>query len=226
MAQYKAVKFDPKAALHECETLMLDMDGTVLDLAFDNYMWMHHVPEKFAAANGIRPDVAREQLYAKFNALRGQLEWYCLDHWSDHLGLDIAQMHRDENHRIGYLPGAEDFLRTIRERDIRVLLVTNSHSETLTIKDEMTGITEYFDDIYTSHDLGHPKETQAFWQEMAAREDFDPATTLYVDDTPRVLRSAAEYGIGMLLEVTNPDTTADLRDSGEFVGVRGVSELL
>ena len=205
---------------------MLDMDGTILDLAYDNYMWMHHVPEKFAAANGIEPDAAREQLYAKFDSMRGQLEWYCLDHWSNYLGLDIAQLHRDENHRIGYLPGAEEFLRTIRDQDIRVLMVTNSHSETLTIKDEITGITRHFDDIYTSHDLGYPKESQAFWRAMAEKEDFDPATTLYVDDTPRVLRSAAEYGIGMLLEVTHPDTTADVRDSGEFVGVRGVSELL
>ncbi len=205
---------------------MLDMDGTVLDLAYDNFMWMHHVPEKFAAANGIEPDAAREQLYAKFDSMRGQLEWYCLDHWSNYLGLDIAQLHRDENHRIGYLPGAEEFLRTIRDQDIRVLMVTNSHSETLTIKDEITGITRHFDDIYTSHDLGYPKESQAFWRAMAEKEDFDPATTLYVDDTPRVLRSAAEYGIGMLLEVTHPDTTADVRDSGEFVGVRGVSELL
>ena len=205
---------------------MLDMDGTVLDLAYDNYMWMHHVPEKFAAANGIEPDAAREQLYAKFDSMRGQLEWYCLDHWSNYLGLDIAQLHRDENHRIGYLPGAEEFLRTIRDQDIRVLMVTNSHSETLTIKDEITGITRHFDDIYTSHDLGYPKESQAFWRAMAEKEDFDPATTLYVDDTPRVLRSAAEYGIGMLLEVTHPDTSVEPRSKSEFSGVAGVCELL
>ncbi len=205
---------------------MLDMDGTVLDLAYDNYMWMHHVPEKYAAANGLKPDAAREQLYAKFNALRGQLEWYCLDHWSDHLGLDIAQLHRDENHRIDYLPGAEDFLKTVRRQDIRVLLVTNSHADTLQIKDEVTGITGYFDDIYTSHALGHPKESQEFWRAMAEEEDFDPATTLYVDDTARVLRSAAEYGIGMLLEVTHPDTTTEPRQDSEFAGVRGVQDLL
>ncbi len=205
---------------------MLDMDGTVLDLAYDNYMWTHHVPEKFAAANGLKPDAAREHLYAKYNALRGQLEWYCLDHWSDRLGLNIAQLHRDESHRIDYLPGAEDFLKTVHRQDIRVLLVTNSHADTLQIKDEVTGITGYFDDIYTSHALGHPKESQAFWQAMAEEEDFDPATTLYVDDTARVLRSAAEYGIGMLLEVTHPDTTTDPRQDSEFAGVRGVQDLL
>ena len=225
-AKYKAVKIDPKTALRECQTLMLDMDGTVLDLAYDNYMWMHHVPEQFAAKNGLEPSAAREQLYAKFDAMRGQIEWYCLDHWSYYLDLDVAQLHRDENHRIGYLPGAEDFLRAVRKQDIRVLMVTNSHKETLTIKDEMTGITGHFDGIYTSHAFGHPKESQEFWQALAREENFDPSTTLFIDDTASVLRSAAEYGIEMLLEVTNPDTTAEARESSEYPAVGGVSELL
>ena len=225
-AKYKAVKIDPKTALQECKTLMLDMDGTVLDLAYDNYMWMHHVPERFAAQNGLEPDVAREQLYAKFNSMRGQIEWYCLDHWSDYLGLDVAQLHRDENHRIGYLPGAEDFLKAVRQQDIRVLMVTNSHSETLSIKDEITGITEHFDGIYTSHAFGHPKESQPFWQALAEEEDFDPSTTLFIDDTARVLSSAAEYGIEMLLEITHPDTTADARQTTEYSPVDGVRDLL
>ena len=205
---------------------MLDMDGTVLDLAFDNYMWMHHVPEAYAVENGLEPEHAREQLYAKFNALRGQIQWYCLDHWSDFLGLDVAQLHRDENHRIDYLPGAEDFLKAVSDHHVRVLLVTNSHGETLDIKDEVTGVTDHFDGIYTSHEFGHPKESQEFWDALAEAEDFDPATTLFVDDTARVLRSAATYGIEMLLGISEPDTSTGSRDFDDFATVRGVSDLL
>ena len=203
---------------------MLDMDGTVLDLAYDNYMWMRRVPEKFAVEHGLEPEVAREQCYAKFKAMHGRLEWYCLDHWSDDLGLDIAKLHRDENHRIGYLPGAESFLRTIRALDIRIIMVTNSHMETLTIKDEVTAVSEHFDEIYTSHTFGYAKETQEFWHALADEEDFDPETTLFVDDTARVLRSAAEYGVSMLLQVTHPDTTSAPRKDSEFAGVEGVGK--
>ena len=205
---------------------MLDMDGTVLDLAYDNYMWTHHVPEQYAAANGLDPDAARDAIYAQYQALHGRLEWYCLDHWSDQLGLDIAELHREQNHRIDYLPGAEDFLRDVRAHDIRILLVTNSHGETLDIKDDVTGVTEHFDDIYTSHAFGHPKETQEFWAALAEEEDFDPETTLFIDDTARVLRSAAEYGVSMLLEITHPDTSTKARKESEFVGIRGVMDLL
>lgn len=205
---------------------MLDMDGTILDLAFDNFMWLHHVPERFAAQAGIEPDEARARLYAKFREMQGELRWYCLDHWSDFLGLDIAGMHREENHRIGYLPGAEEFLRVLRDHDVRVLMVTNSHLETLEIKDEVTGITEHFDEIYSSHSFGHPKEDQEFWHALQEREGFDPETTLFVDDSTPVLQSAHLYGVGMLLEITRPDTQRPHRQNSEFSGIDGVEDLI
>lgn len=222
----EAVILDPKIALEQCETLMLDMDGTVLDLAFDNYMWLTHVPERYAAAHGLDPAEAREQLYEKYRAMLGSLEWYCLDHWSEHLGIDIAGLHREQHHRIGYLPGAEAFLGAIRERDVRLLLVTNSHMETLGIKDEVTGITAHFDAVYSSHRFGYPKEAQDFWRALAKAEDFDPATALFVDDTARVLDSAAAFGVEMLVEITYPDTTAAARDTAAHAGIRALGDLI
>ena len=55
---------------------------------------------------------------------------------------------------------------------------------------------------------------------------FDSATTLFVDDSQPVLHSAAEYGIGMLVTVTRPDTTEPLRRGSEFRGVESVKDLL
>lgn len=205
---------------------MLDMDGTILDLAFDNFMWLHHVPERFAAEKDIDPDEARTRLYAKFREMQGQLEWYCLDHWSDFLGLDIARLHREQNHRIGYLPGAEKFLRMVSGQNIRLLMVTNSHQETLEIKNEVTGITEHFDGIYSSHSFGVPKENQAFWHALREKEGFDPATTLFIDDTAHVLDSAHAFGVSMLIEITHPDTSAPIRDDSDYVGLAGLRDLL
>ena len=67
---------------------MLDMDGTILDLAYDNYMWLTHVPTRWAEQNDMSLDEARHYLLNKFGEAQGDLRWYCLDHWSDHLGLD------------------------------------------------------------------------------------------------------------------------------------------
>lgn len=212
--------------LDRCETLMLDMDGTVLDLAFDNYMWLHHVPQRYAEKHGLPIERAREELYRRFRQLRGTLDWYCLDHWSEALGLDILGLHKDENHRIGYLPGAESFLETVNTKQIRVLLVTNSHIDTLLLKDDVTGVRGYFDRVYTSHEFGHPKEDQPFWESLREEEGFDPATTLFVDDNHDVLESAANFGIDMLVAVTRPDTSEPKKDSRGYTGVEAVVDML
>lgn len=205
---------------------MLDMDGTILDLAYDNFMWLTHVPERWAEKNGLPLGEARKRLLAKYSQIQGELYWYCLDHWSERLGLDVMQLHRDNYERIEYLPGARDFLASVCESDKKVLLVTNSHPDTLDLKMEVTGFSEYFDGIHSAHTYGYAKERQEFWHALREEEHFDPATTLFVDDTEPVLHSAAEYGVGALVTITRPDTSEPTRDNGKFVGVEGVGKLL
>lgn len=212
--------------LDACDTLMLDMDGTLLDLAYDNYMWLEHIPAEYARKNELTEDEARDQLYAIMRSLEGKLDWYCLDYWSDALELDIAGLHRNENQRIDFLPGAREFLEKVSEHHVRLLMVTNSHQHTLDIKSDVTGIVEYFDDVYTSHALGHAKEDQPFWHALQVEEDFDRRKTVFIDDNVSVLQSARDYGVGTLLHITRPDTSKPPRHNEDFTGISGVAALL
>ena len=139
------------------------------------------------------------------------------------LGLRSALEARD---RIGYLPGALDFLRAVAAMDKKVLLVTNSHPDTLHLKDAVTGLGDYFDGLYSSHDYGHAKESQAFWHALQDEVDFDVGTTLFVDDSQPVLKSARDYGASMLVTVTRPDSLKPVRNGSEFLGVEGVRDLI
>ena len=216
----------PHELLERCETLMLDMDGTILDLAYDNYMWLTRVPEAYAKEHSVSPDLARERLYALFEEMRGTLNWYCLEHWSERLKLDVVALHHDHRERIGFLPGAQRFLERVAKHEIRVLLVTNSHRSTLALKSDELGLDVYFDRIYSSHDMGHPKEEQSFWKNMQAEDGFDPQTTLFVDDTVPVLHSADEFGVAHLVQVTRPDTSRPHNPDTVFTGVESVVELV
>jgi putative hydrolase of the HAD superfamily len=205
---------------------MLDMDGTLLDLAYDNYMWLEHIPAEYARQNSIGEARAREELMAKFRSLEGKLQWYCLDHWSEVLDLDVKALHRSENNRINYLPGAREFLEVVLKHEVRLLLVTNSHLDTLEIKTEVTGITGFFDAIYTSHEIGHAKEDQPYWQAVHDVEGFDPETTLFIDDNPSVLHSARTFGISQLLNITRPDTQKPPREDRGFPTIESVASLI
>lgn len=204
---------------------MLDMDGTILDLAFDNFVWRKLVVKRYAEHNGLEYSVARDRLYAKYLSIQGDLDWYCLDHWSERLGFDVLALHEEVHERIEYLPGAREFLEVVHQANIRVLLVTNSHPDTLALKERALGFFSYFDGIHSSHEYGHAKENQEFWHALREAENFDPQTTVFVDDTVPVLRSAREYGINTSIVVTCPDTSEPPRENGEFPGVAGVGEL-
>ena len=220
------MKVDPKTALASCETLMLDMDGTILDLAFDNYVWRELVPRRYAASNELSVEESRSYLFDLYSHVDGDLEWYCLDHWSERLGMDIIGLHHDISHRIGYLPGARDFLAAVGEMDMRVLLVTNSHPDTLELKDAVTGLGDYFDGMHSSHSYGFAKERQDFWHAFQEAEGFDPGTTLFIDDTQSVLNSAHRYGVDMLLTITVPDTSRPRRAGSQYAGVENLVDLL
>lgn len=217
---------DPKTTLTDCATLMLDMDGTVLDLAYDNYVWKELVPARFAARHGVPIEHAKRDLYARYRAAQGNLEWYCLDHWSERLGFDVVQVHRDVGDRIDYLPGAAEFLTAAQPLKLKILLVTNSHPDTLALKHEMTQVGDYFDGVFSAHNYGFAKEQQEFWRALHADVSFDPETTVFVDDSVPVLRSAAEFGIRTVVEVTRPDTTRPSRDQSEFEGIEQLPDLL
>ena len=209
----------------EIDSVLLDLDGTLLDLAFDNFVWMGRIPELYAEARGLSVPEAQAELAPKFRALQGTLEWYSIDYWSAALDIDIAQLHRDEAHRIGWLPGARGFLERVRERGKRLVLLTNSHPVTLAIKHEHTRVLDWFDAAFSSQQFGAPKEAQAFWSAARIVEPFDPGRSIFVDDSKAVLHAARLAGIRWVYAVRKPDSSRRGHAHEEFTAIDAVSEL-
>jgi 5'-nucleotidase len=208
------------------DTVLLDMDGTLLDLRFDNYFWQELVPSRYAALKGLPHAEAVALLEPRFAAARGTLEWYCLDHWSRELGIDVAALKREAEDHIDFLPDVPDFLVAVRELRKRAVLVTNAHRGSLAVKLERTGLERYVDAIHSSHDIGIPKEDAAFWARLRVIEPFEPARTLLVDDSLPVLRAAHTYGIGRVVAILRPDSSRPPNAVEDFHGVESVTELL
>ena len=198
------------------ETVMLDMDGVLLDLRFDNFFWLEHVPATYAAKHGLELDQARREILPRYRAAEGTLDWYCIDHWSRNLGLDIAHLKLAAADRIRVRPLVTEFLTALRRLPVEVRLVTNAHRETLDIKMQHTGLAVFFDMLICSHDFDAPKEHAAFWRGFHARHPFAPERALFIDDSLPVLRSAQGFGIGALLAVDQPDSEQAKKNTEEF----------
>jgi putative hydrolase of the HAD superfamily len=210
----------------EIDTLLLDMDGTLLDLAFDNFFWLELVPREYARTKGMSEAEARERVHARYAAVAGTLPWYCLDHWSGELGLDVSSLKRAHRHRIRYLPRAEAFLEQARRREKRLILVTNAHRVTLAIKCEETRVDAFMDAVVSSHDYGIEKERIEFWGRLKDDQGIDPERSALLEDSLAVLTAARRFGIRHAVAIRRPDSTHATRAIDEFVAVDGVASLL
>ena len=210
----------------EIETVLLDMDGTLLDLHFDNFFWMHHVPSVYAEKNNIERSEAFADLHGRFESQRGKMQWYCLDFWSEQLDLDIAALKQDVSHKIQMRPWAEAFLKALKLSNKHVILLTNAHRDSLDLKMEKMRIEHYFDALVSTHDYGYPKEEQALWSALKADHPFNPEKTLLVDDTESVLASAQQFGIRHLLALKQPDSQMQPRMNLSFNAIHHFDEVL
>lgn len=201
------------------DTVLLDMDGTLLDLNFDNHFWQEFVPQRFAALHSLSLDDAKRELQPRFKAMEGRLEWYCLDYWSRELSLDIAGLKQEVAGLIAVHPHVTEFLEAVRNSGRRLLLVTNAHRDSLDLKMEKTCLQAFFDAIISSHDFGLAKEQSGFWQILQERHVFEKSRCLLVDDSLSVLRSARAFGIAHLVSISQPDSRAPKRDITEFPAI-------
>lgn len=208
------------------DTVLLDMDGTLLDLYFDNHFWLEYLPQHYAAHHQVSVQAAHDFLYEMFQSHQGTLNWYCLDFWSKQLGFDVALLKQDTRHLIRPRPHAIDFLDHVKASGRRAVLVTNAHRGSLDIKLEETQLDLHLDAIHSSHDFGLPKEDPLFWDVLARETPFDEKRTLLIDDSLAVLRSARRAGIHHTLAVLRPDSRLPAMDTEEFIALDCFSTIM
>jgi len=211
---------------NKINTVLLDMDGTLLDLNFDNHFWLEFIPERYALQNQLTIEEASDVLLPLFKSMEGRLEWYCLDYWSGILNLDIAGLKTEISGLISVFPHVTEFLSALQKTDKRVLLVTNAHRDSLSIKMEKTCLQPFFDEIICSHDFGFAKEHQEFWYAFQEQYGWDTKSTLMVDDSLAVLCSAQTFGITNLVSIKQPDSKKKPRSISEFPAINDFREIM
>jgi HAD superfamily hydrolase (TIGR01509 family) len=208
------------------QTVLLDMDGTLLDLHYDNYFWLKHVPVRYAEKHGLSLADSHRDLSDRYASVAGTIQWYCVDYWSAELGLDIERLKQEVAHLIAVHPQVVPFLEQVRVQGKRVVLVTNAHHKSLALKMGKTGLSNYFDTLISAHTLGLPKEHPAFWDKLQSLETYDRQHTLLIDDSLPVLRSARGYGIAHLLAIYQPDTRQPRKEVGEFAAIESFEQIM
>lgn len=209
----------------EIDTVLLDMDGTLLDLHFDNHFWVQLIPKVLSEQRNISLQEASDWVEACYNNVAGTLNWYCLEYWEQQMGLDIMALHRTLVERIQMRQDSMPFLEALQRTGKSRILVTNAHPKNLGLKLEHTDLALGLDAMISSHETGYPKEHPEFWVQLFKRFNLEPNRCLFIDDNEAILAAAKLAGVGYQLGIANPDSQKPNKVFDDFPAIEDYHHL-
>jgi len=207
-------------------TVFLDMDGTLLDLHFDNHFWLEHLPKRYSEKNHISYKDASNLLMKHSDSTYGSLDWYCLDHWSEKFDIDVVALKHEVADKIAIRENVISFLTYLKGLNKRVVLLTNAHRKSCKVKFNYVEIEAYFNKVITSHDIGLAKEEEGFWQALNEYENYDKNHSLFIDDNYDVLDNANKFGVKHLLTISKPDSRKPFNTSANYIAIDDFQQLM
>jgi putative hydrolase of the HAD superfamily len=226
MTQHSVLSPQHSLNWDEIDDVLLDMDGTLLDRHFDNFFFEEELPRRYAVLHGLTFEDSRDRLMAMYRSVEGELAWTDLHYWTKQVGIDVVAMHKELDHMIGFLPGAEEFLRHLRQLGKRVTIVTNAHEAGVSVKTAKTGLDRHVDRILDAFEVGHLKMRPEYWPACRRLLGFDPSRSLFMDDDEGCLIAAQHYGVAYLIHSAKSSSQLPPTPLAQFVSVTGFSTLL
>jgi len=226
MTQRSALSHQHRLNWKEIDDVLLDMDGTLLDRHFDNFFFEEELPRRYAVLQGMPFEVARDQLMSMYRSVEGELAWTDLHYWTKRIGIDVVAMTKELDHLIGFLPGAEEFLRALQRMGKRVTIVTNAHESGVAIKTARTGVDRYVDRVVNAFEVGYLKMRPEYWPTCQRLVGFEPKRSLYIDDDEDCLAAAQAFGVAHLFHSAKSSSELAPVRSSIFPSIEHLSILL
>lgn len=193
--------------------VLLDMDGTLLDLCFDDTFWLEGLPLAYSIQKQLSVEQAKADIEQIAQEMFGKLEWYCMDYWSDRLGFDIRPVKSDLKHLIGFRAGALAFLKWLKHHNKHVVLATNAHPDSIALKDAQTDLKQWVDKVLHAHEPAVPKEEPEYWYWLHQQTGFIGEQTLFIDDNDHILDAAKNAGVKYCIGVETPSSKSVAKSS-------------
>ena len=192
--------------------ISFDMDGTLVDSEFTDWVWSYGVPTLYAKKHTLSFDDAKASVEREYHKVGdGAAEWYDIKYWLRFFQLETSWevLLRQFADKIRVYPDVDHLLDRLRERS-PLVLTSNAGREFIEVEMEATGLHRYFDHIFSAtSDFREVKKTPRVYRRILQNLRVEPEELVHVGDhyefdylVPRALgihafyldRSAREQG--------------------------------
>ena len=209
------------------DDVLIDMDGTLLDRHFDNFFFEEDLPRRYVAMQGLSFDASRGTVNGDVPVGGRELAWTDLHYSSGRVGIDVVAMHLSQLTLIGFLLGAEDFLKAVRIKGKR-RAATNAHEAGVAVKSAKTGLDRYVGSDRRRVRSGLSQdEMPEYWPGPAAGWlDSTRAALSMLTTTEMCSAAASHYGIATIIHSAKSSSQLPPVQSSKFASVEHLPALL
>jgi HAD superfamily hydrolase (TIGR01549 family) len=165
--------------------ISFDMDGTLVDPVFTDYVWGQGIPTLYAKKVGLPFEAAKafvEKEYKKVG--EGAIEWYDIKYWFRffELGQSWKALMKQFVDKIQVYPDVDHILDRLKNR-FQLILASNAGREFIEVEMEATGLGRYFEQIFSAtSDFGVVKKTIEFYQRICQTLGASPQEIIHIGD--------------------------------------------
>ena len=172
--------------MHEMPKIIsFDMDGTLVDPEFTDWVWGHGIPTLYAEKAGLPFEEAKGFVVKEYLKVgEGAIEWYDIKYWFGFFQLAenwkvLMERYTD---KIKVYPDVHPLLERLRDK-YPLVLTSNAGREFIRMEMEATGLDRYFDRIFSAtSDFGEVKKTAGFYQRICRILGARPQEIVHVGD--------------------------------------------
>ncbi len=165
--------------------ISFDMDGTLVDPEYTDWVWLHGIPVLYAEKTGLPFEKAKHLVVEEYLKVgEGSIEWYDIKYWFQFFQLEQSWKVLMERYvdKIRIYPNAHHLLEHLKGR-FQLVLTSNAGREFIDVEMEATGLRSYFDRIFSAtSDFGEVKKTVGFYQRICQILGVHPQNMVHVGD--------------------------------------------
>ncbi|MFA5247263.1 MAG: HAD family hydrolase [Candidatus Micrarchaeia archaeon] len=204
------------------KVISFDLDGTLVDMDFDLYLWFEELPRLYSIQHSVSLDEAKRIMRAEYDAVGFQKrEWYDLCFWIDHhkLCVNPRDVVKDLKQKITVFPDVIPALSKLKSQNRRMVVFSNTPKMFLDIKKKVDGLEGFFErTISVYSDYEKIKSNEGVFVRLASELGVKPCEILHVGDSYRLdYEPALREGCDALFLERRPGVSFDTPPANERI---------